>query len=158
MNTKIFLFFAIFLAAAGIVYYSVQVYKTGSETPASGLRIGENAVYVNDQRPGNSVTIGVANIEHTGYVVIHESANEKPGAIIGKSVLLNSGEIINFNVPLSRLSRNGEELVAVLHSDNGDGTFNPALDQPVKDAERNTVFMIFPVSEEAEESGGMINF
>ncbi len=121
----------------------------------SPLIIGDNAIFAPDQKPGSDVNIGLAVFGEEGYVVIHEDSNGAPGKIIGSSELMMVGESQNVEIELSRLSRNGENLFAMLHKDNGDGSFNPAEDAPVVDETGNIILMRFLISEEATEPGAV---
>lgn len=128
---------------------------TSTDETTSGLRIGSNAIFVSDQKPGNSVTVGFADIADGGYVVIHEVTDGNPGAIIGNSAFLSSGELQNISVDLLSETEEGKELIAMLHNDNGDGLFNAADDAPVRDENGNIVLMRFTVLENAEASGAI---
>lgn len=155
------------LALAGLWYYfsgipegatPADTISTGNTTnTTSGSRIAGDAIYVPDQKPGDSVNIGLVDIQDGGYVVIHEADNGVPGAIVGASVLLSSGEKQNVEVNVSRELDEGEEFIAMLHNDNGDGTFNAADDAPVQDENGNVIFMRFMVSVDAGEPGGVIS-
>ena len=114
---------------------------------------GKNAIYVPDVMPATNVNVGFANFGDGGYVVIHEDNDGKPRAIVGNSTLLSQGENKNCEVMLSRESVDGETLYAMLHSDNGDGVFNPADDPPTTDDQGNIVLMKFQIRVDAEEPG-----
>ena len=91
----------------------------------SMLRIGENAIYVAEQPPGSNVNVSVATIGAPGYVVIHEvEQNDKPGAIIGASALLTSGEHTDIVIKTSQPLTNDQSYIAMLHADNGNGVFD----------------------------------
>lgn len=119
------------------------------------LLVGSNAIYVSDVKPSASVKVGFATLTGGGYVVVHEDREGKPGAIIGNSDILPQGESRDFGVTLSRESVDTETLYAMLHSDNGDGIFNPSEDSPIKDDQGNVVLMKFQVSNSAEEAGAV---
>jgi hypothetical protein len=117
---------------------------------STGMRIERDTVYVADQKPGSSATVSLAGIIGGGYVVIHEVTDGNPGAIIGNSSLLPTGESGNVVVNLSRETKEGEELIAMLHNDNGDSVFNAVNDAPVQDKEGNIILMRFIIREGAE--------
>lgn len=116
----------------------------------SAMRIGENAVFVSDQKPGTTITVGVAALGADGFLVIHEDLNGKPGKVIGASDLLMKGEHQKFTVTLDRPMRDGEMLHATLHQDDGDNTFSPQEDQALKDPMGNDIVGQFNVSTTAE--------
>ena len=127
----------------------------------SGLIVGRNAIYVAEQAPSRTVLVAVARLEKPGFVVIHEdnagplrrSFNEasKPGKILGTSGVLPAGETKNLTpIALSRMTKDGETLYAMLHFDDGDGVFDPSKDKPAIDSiSKEPVMMIFTVSTDA---------
>ena len=153
---KLILIIVVLILLIGAWYYfSRDVEDTTTNDTTSGLRIGANAVYVPDQKPGNNITVGFAEIADDGYVVIHEVTEGKPANIVGSSTFLKSGESQNISIALSRESKEGEELIAMLHNDNGDSVFNATDDAPVKNEEGNIILMRFMVSENAEAPGAI---
>ncbi|MCH7759019.1 hypothetical protein IID20_01545 [Patescibacteria group bacterium] len=127
---------------------------SGSTNTVEPLLIGNNAIYVSDVKPSTSVKVGFAILAGGGYVVIHEDSEGKPGAIIGNSDVLPQGENRDFDVELTRESIDDETLYAMLHSDNGDGEFNPAEDPPIN-SQGSIILMKFQVSASAEEPGAI---
>ena len=156
-QTSIVVIIIALLLVAGAWYYigrdAEETIPTDETT--SGLRIGNNAIFISDQKPGNSVTVGFADIADGGYVVIHEVTDGNPGTIIGNSAFLPSGELQNIPVNLLSKTEDGKELIAMLHNDNGDSVFNAADDAPVRDEMGNIVLMRFTVSESAEAPGAI---
>jgi len=124
-----------------------------SDQTADPLLVGNNAIYVSDTKSDTRVNVDFAIFAKDGYVVIHENNGGIPGAILGNSNSLSVGESRSFQVPLSRKSVDGEILYAMLHSDNGDGEFNPADDLPIRDDKGNIIFMGFQISNDAIEPG-----
>lgn len=131
----------------GVMLYQAQ----RKEAPSQKREINEmvverNAIYVSEQSPGQSVQVDFATFERPGFVAIHEVKNEKPGVILGVSVLLNAGEA--GNIPLVRLLRavrDGETLFAMLHLDDGDGKFDPTKDKPAESGIGGPIMMEFMV-------------
>jgi len=144
----------IFILALGAWYYfgrdSVEAPTDTEVDTTAGLRVGENAIFVADQKPGDSVVVSLAETKEGGYVVIHESVNGTPGTIIGHSTLLPAGESNTITVPLDRTSKNGEELIAMLHNDNGNGVYTEA-DDPTRDSSGNPVHMRFQIADDASD-------
>lgn len=71
------------------------------------------------QTAGNKVSFINVTLTNPGYVVIHEDKNGEAGRIIGHSDLV-VGSADNITVPLTRQSKTGELLHAVIHRDDGD--------------------------------------
>ena len=70
-------------------------------------------------------------LDKPGYVVIHKSVDEKPGPVIGNSELV-SGSHSDFKVTIDE-TQAGEMIFAMLHYDDGDGSYEfPGDDLPVK--------------------------
>lgn len=164
----LFLVVTILLVAAGSVGYIVLSGKLSSpsdivendpnspvvepgEEPASGLIIGGNAVLAADQVPGTTALVTLAVLENPGYVVIHRVDDDgKPGQIIGNSELLQAGEHKNIEIALSEDAEEGNEFFAMLHSDDGNGTYEfPGPDGPITDQDGNVVMMKYVINSEA---------
>ncbi len=124
-----------------------------STSDSSGLIVGQNAIYIAEQAPGENITVSVVHFETPGFVVIHEDTNGVPGKILGASGLLPSGETKNAPpIALSRATKDGETLYAMIHLDNGDGKFDAAKDNPAQDKIGGApVMMIVEVSQDAAE-------
>jgi hypothetical protein len=90
-----------------------------------------NAISVDSQAAGNSVTISSVKLEKKGFVVIHEKDNELLGKILGSSALLDAGESNNVAITLREPLEEAETYLAVLVVDNGDGRYMPGIDHPV---------------------------
>ena len=136
--------------------HSISTMPSSSSSPASGLRVGSNAIYVPDQAPASTVTLGFVLFARPGFVVIHGDAGEKPGAILGASALMKAGETGSAGlITLSRETKDGEELYAMLHQDDGDGMFDAAKDLPVRDQSGNSIMMQFGIERDAAAPGGI---
>ncbi len=127
---------------------------TPALSPAQGLRVGRNAIYIPEQLPTTEITVGFVALARPGFIVIHEGVDEGAGMIVGASFLLPAGEIASgARIILSRTTRDGEEFTAKIHTDDGDGIFDASKDQPVRDEQGNIVMMSFTVSVDAEAGG-----
>lgn len=123
---------------------------TDNTTGTMPLLVGKNALYVAEQRPGTTVEVSALVMENPGFVVIHENQNGTPGKIIGKSSLLdkdNNGATITLDLQTT----DGEKLIAMIHKDNGNGTFSETEDTAAKDDQGEEVMMEFEVSTDASE-------
>ncbi len=151
---KIVLVIFLFLILAGLFIY--QNYFVGSETDqnnaSSPLKIGSNAIFISDQRPGSFVTINLVFLEKPGYVIIYNDNRGRPGEIIGSTKLLVKGESGDVVANLVRPSVHGEEFFAVIHEETGDGIFSPNLDTPLRDSDGNIIFMRFSIDRGASEA------
>ena len=103
-------------------------------TPAPEQVVVETkpSIAVEEQKVENdNVVVTRLFLDKSGYVVIHKVADGKPGAVIGNSELLD-GENSNVNVKVSDYE-NENELIAMLHYDDGDGNYEfPGDDTPTK--------------------------
>lgn len=125
----------------------------GQVSTSAGMLAEDNAVVVNEQRPGNSVTGSLVYLDASGFLVLHEAGDGEPGAIIGSSALLSRGENSNIRVSLSRQTRDGETLYAMLHYDtNGDGRFDANTDTPVPSQLGGPIYGWFDISSSASEN------
>lgn len=148
----------ILLAAAAYFLLAPQpVANTTSEPEASGdtsndsaMRAEENMLVVSEQRPGGTVTGSIIYLASPGYLVIHEDNNGEPGAILGASALVQAGESTEVKVTLSRASKDGETLYAMLHREMGaNTTFTAAEDMPVQSSLGGPLMGWFEVSTDA---------
>ena len=125
------------------------------EGNSSGLVVGKNAIYVAEQVPSKAISIAVVRFEAPGFVVIHEDVAGVPGAILGRSSILAAGETESLAlIPLSRATKDGEMIHAMLHLDDGDGVFDAGKDDPAEDRiGGKPVTMVVIVSADAVEPG-----
>ncbi|MEK7281070.1 MAG: hypothetical protein AAB037_01800, partial [Chloroflexota bacterium] len=108
--------------------------ESGLPLDSGGFVIGANAIYVAEQAPSPTLAVVVVRLEKPGFVVVHEDAAGAPGAILGRSAVLPAGETNNpASIPLSRPTRDGETLYAMLYLDDGDGIFDATKDKPALD-------------------------
>ena len=125
---------------------------------SSGLIIGKNTIYVAEQVPSRTLAVAVVRLEKPGFVIVHEDASGAPGRIMGISDIVSAGETAPLApITLSRMTRDGETLYAMLHFDDGDSVFNTATDHPIFDntTRVDPVMMIIAVSAEAIEPGAV---
>ncbi|MCH7952057.1 hypothetical protein IH980_04955 [Patescibacteria group bacterium] len=131
-----------------------EVTEAGEASPSGEVRIFEDSeVEISDTTLGDTVIATRVLLSVPGYVVIHEDADGKPGAIIGASDLLPKGESEGMVVELDRPTEEGEVLYAMLHFDDGDLEFDAASDDPIIDEEGNIVLMKFVIIEQPAEIG-----
>lgn len=123
---------------------------TSSGTTSSGARVEENAIFIGNQRPKRAVVASSVFLASPGYVVIHEIKDGKPGAILGSSSLLPAGQSDDIEIELSRATRNGETLAAMLHSErDGDSKFSEVSDVPVQSRLGGPLHGLFEISSDA---------
>lgn len=150
----------------GVVGFNLIGKKSTEEEGTQGQRVmnpagtmqmivGDNALYVSEQKPGTTMLAQLVMIEDKGYVVIHESDNGKPGKIVGTSRLLEKGQTMDVSITLSAPLVDGKMYIAMLHVDNGDGVFNGATDAPAQNEEvdASPIMMEFGVSVNASDAG-----
>lgn len=100
-----------------------------STSPTSVEVPGTNAVVANDQPAGNKVEVTLVTLSKSGWVVIHEDNNGKPGSVLGAR-RYDSGIHLG-EVELLRGTQKGMTYYAMLHLDDGDKQFDLAKDLPI---------------------------
>lgn len=160
MKSKTFIVLAIVVpVVVGALFFLRNDGNAPSQTGGSaGLIVGTNAIYVADQLPGQSVSIADLRLASPGFVLIFDDNAGKPKNILGTSGSLPIGETKNIApILLSRITRDGEVLYAMLYLDDGDGVFDPARDKPAHDRLiGQPVVMMFTINLDASE-GGAVN-
>lgn len=118
----------------------------------SGVATGANGLVVANQSVEDSIFVDTAILEVPGYVVIHRAEEDgSVGEVIGFSDLLPAGETEDFVILLDEEVFVGEELIAMLHADDGDAFFEfPGADQPILDEFGDPVQVIFEIEAELE--------
>ncbi len=107
---------------------------------------GANALYVPDQSPGEAVFVSQVVLDRSGFVAIHNTdENDEPGEIIAVSELLISGTHEDVVVSIEGGTSAGDELYAMLHTDNGDGVFSQEDDNPLMSEEGNPILSSFEI-------------
>lgn len=102
---------------------------------------GGNTVTVDDQMPGQTVSLKSVVFEEAGWVAVHEDREGKPGNILGAAWFpggMSSGE-----VELLRATTDGGTYYAMLHKDDGDKKFDHTIDTPLTDGEGNPLMVKF---------------
>jgi len=125
---------------------------------SSGLvRVGGNAVYMADQRPGVTLKATLVHLEKPGYVVIHENLDGAAGDIVGHSDIIAAGEHNNIPVTMTKEFIPGTLLFAMLHTDDGDGEWQSARDIALAGTSGNIIMMRFMIDINAPENP-VVNF
>ncbi|TSD07402.1 MAG: hypothetical protein Greene07144_920 [Parcubacteria group bacterium Greene0714_4] len=157
MNIKTFVAFVV-VALMIVIAMPLLRGKYKEPVPSSnnstGLIVGTNAIYVEDQAPSKTILVATVRLEKPGFVIVFDDANGVPGKILGRSDFLPAGEMENLlPIQLSRKTQDGEILYIALHFDDGDGMFDVTKDQPALDSTSALpVMTIITVSTEAAES------
>lgn len=86
-----------------------------------------------NQESGNqTVIVQQVTLSQNGYVVIHLNRAGKPDKTIGHSDFLEAGVYTGITIPVSELSSVENPLFAMLHYDDGNGTYEfPGGDGPI---------------------------
>jgi len=118
--------------------------STGEDTTAtSGIVLaGKNALDVENQPAGNTVTLPLVVLNQMGWVVIHEDAGDKQGNALG-AALVFAGERSGVLVELLRSTVKGRTYYAMLHNDDGDKVFDLKKDLPIADSTGAVIQMSF---------------
>jgi hypothetical protein len=120
------------------------------------LLVGDNAIYVDNQKSGMaSVRVGFVVLSEPGYVVILDDDDGVPGSIIGEShLLLEGGEHVS--IELDQTLEEAAVYYAMLYHDDGDGRFRASEDVQVVDSEESVVLMTFLASAQSEPESGPV--
>ncbi len=125
--------------------------NTASGTPnvtgtTSFVNLAENVT-------GNFAVVTNAKLAKAGYVVIYRVNSNSDSEVLGNSALLTAGTHNNIRIQLSEVASKQQSLIAVLHEDDGDGTFEfPTSDFYLSNATERVVMDadIVDVSGESE--------
>jgi hypothetical protein len=138
------------LGGAALVLMSGTQLTDSARVRDTAMRVEDNAVVVEDQRPGSVVTVAEVFLAAPGYVVIHEAS----GAILGSSALLPAGRSNDVQVKLNRPSKENETLSAMLHLEkSADSTFQASTDPPAESRLGGPIAGTFAITSSAPEGG-----
>jgi hypothetical protein len=112
------------LAIAGYAMYQ----RSQTVNPPQGIAPGDmNSLVIKDQDPDAiAVLVEYASVREPSFIVIHDDANGKAGAIIGTSKLLTPGE--HRNVSVIMRMKAGATYYGMMHADDGNGLFDSVVD------------------------------
>lgn len=157
MNKTLWVAAAIVVLGVGAYFYINN--SNGASVPAdantdsSAMRVENNMVVINDQKPGSSLVASQVHLAAPGFLVIHEDSNGEPSAILGVSALMPAGDSANVQVALNRPVTDGMKLHAVLRLDaNGDGKFDPTTDRAAESKLGGPIDAWFNISSNASEN------
>lgn len=147
------------IVAAFIVGFAISWIVLGMKATAPGesavssstqsLVDGSNAVSVSNQLPGLTAIIDSVSLGASGWVAIHEDRDGNPGNILG-AVWLPEGTHKTVPVELLRATVPTNMYYAVLHSDDGDKTFDYKIDTPINDSAGAPIAVQFFVEKAAQ--------
>lgn len=154
------------VAVAAVVIAGAWILTPGSQTgkqPAqvSNVLPADNTgsvaadaptLVVPDQFPGAVVFVAQVKLAKGGWVVIYDDAAGQPGKIIGAGYFDANASLGDIN--LSTVTVEGRSYYAALYSDNGDVSFNPAVDLPITDASGKALMVRFLATSNLPASKG----
>ncbi|MBI2053597.1 MAG: hypothetical protein HYT41_02545 [Candidatus Sungbacteria bacterium] len=110
--------------------------------PASGAPVETTTATVSadDQPAGITATVTV-NFDKSMWVAIHEDAKGAPGKILGAQIFPKGAR--TGAVDLLRPTEGERKYYAMVHTDDGDHTFDPKKDMPAKNAEGMAIMHAF---------------
>ena len=118
------------LFLSGLILVLAGCYHPVNPEPSTSNEL--NIVETEAQKPGDTVTIPRVLLASPGFVMIHESVNGQTGPIVMTGDYLPAGESTDVVVETGRVTRSGEEFFAMLHVDDGNGSYdNPGIDPPI---------------------------
>lgn len=128
-----------------------RIGQFGATTPTPTPIVAEDKtmVAVGIHTPAKTVVVDKVTLKKSGFVVIHEDTKGQAGGILGASGLLQEGTHENIVIELTRKTVEGESFIAMIHTDNGDGKFDPTVDEPAKDESGVVSQATFQVSQDS---------
>ncbi len=91
-----------------------------------------DAVVLGTVTPGSIILISKVQLSKPGFVMIHASEAGVAGDIVATGDLLPTGESADIIITMPTNTKLGEQYVAMLHSDDGNGQYdNPSVDPPI---------------------------
>lgn len=116
-----------------------------------------SALVLLETESGSIVTVATARLAKPGYIVIYRTNSQEKTELIGYSKLLDPGYYTSVPIQVSSAVVKRQVVTAVIHEDDGDGTFEfPASDFYLKNGTRlvyDEDVVDVPIVEEA----GLIN-
>ncbi len=97
---------------------------TDTPEPTATPRTGTATITFTDQQGETTVTVDSVSLSEGGFVVIYNSS----GIVIGTSDYLEPGDYESLNVSVSPAFTMSEVVIAEVHYDNGDQSFNATED------------------------------
>ena len=132
--------------------------ETPEEEPVEIISV--NNLVVPDQAPGSEVFVEKVLLKTDGaggFVVVYRVTEEgEAGDIIGVSEYLEPGVTENLVVALNEgeTVQVGDTIIAILHTDSGDGVWNFETDTSITDDEGNVVQVTFTILDNLEDVPG----
>ena len=98
---------------------------SGAQNSATGQNAPQavNSIVLQDTESGNFVVVDSAQLLKQGYVVIYHANSNSQTDIVGHSDLLSVGVHKNLRIQLDSPIAKEQNVIAVLHEDNGDKKF-----------------------------------
>lgn len=113
-----------------------------NQTPSSSQPPSSpNRIVMTDQYPGNVVFLNSVQLDKEGWVAIHKDNNGQPGDIIG-SAHFDSG-INTGRITVTQPIIDGAIYYAMVHSSDGNATFDATKDLPLKDSGGSVIMHVF---------------
>ena len=114
---------AYFTRSSSTVVTTTSTKTAQNTTPQPAAIPTTNTLTLAENVSGSTAVVAHATLTQLAYIVIY---GKGAGGIaqLGSSVVLGPGEYTNVRIPLSPAVKAKDVIVAVLHADNGNGTFN----------------------------------
>jgi|GEM_PF-3255978 len=137
---------AIVVVAGAAIYLASRSGNNNSGSPdGSSSNVQDQispAAGINTQGNDQGIMLQSVDMPEAGFLVVHTDNNGQPGAIVGVSPLLQSGNNTNVQIPANLMP--GQQYIIEAHADtNGNQTFDANADQPMKDSQGNVMMQPF---------------
>ena len=128
-----------------MVFGSKKTTPVTEETQTPSATTGTDSIVISDQFPGNVVYVSTVSASKPVWVAIHEDKDGQPGAVMGYAHY-DAGTNPGGKITLSKSTVDGKTYYAVMHTDDGDSTFDATKDAPTEDAKGNVIMRVFHAS------------
>ena len=145
-NNKIWLWILAVVVVIGGIYLALRGRNSNPDTLEAPQAQGQvdNALSISAQEPTNlGAIIDSVSLREPGFIIIHENQNGAPGKIIAQSQLLTAGARQDVNIIASLTP--GNTYWAMLHKDDGNGTFDAQYDLPAQNAAGQIINVSFEI-------------
>ena len=147
----------IFRSFGGFAGRSVPVAKTDS---GRAYVVAANPFEVRQTTDGPNVTIRNVSLASDGYVALHATEQDySPGQVVGQTALpagTHENVTVSMNASYYRSLDARYDLWAVVHTSDGDGSFDPTSDTVLK-AGNETVGSFFSLEKAGAGGGNLVN-
>ena len=129
-----------------------------ADVEGSTQTVPANAVMLAAAETGLFATVASAKLSEPGFIVIYRVNSQNDTQVIGSTDLLEADTYTNISIQLEAPIASDQTIVAVLHSDDGDGEFDEmGSDGYMSDANQSIYSDVDVVDVDAAEESAVLN-